>query len=92
MLYKDFAGIAEQEGFLDVATAFKMISKVEKEHENRYRKLRENILGGKVFKKDAPVRWMCRNCGYVHEGTDAPAQCPACLHPQAFYEVKSENY
>lgn len=92
MLYQDAAGTADAEGFPDIATAFRMIAKVEKEHEARYRKLLANVTGGKVFKKDGPVRWMCRNCGYVHEGPEAPAQCPACLHPQAFYEVKAENY
>ena len=92
MIYKDFAGVADAEGFPEVATSFRMIAKVEREHENRYRKLLANVTGGKVFKKDAPVRWMCRNCGYVHEGVEAPAKCPACLHPLAFYEIKAENY
>ncbi|MBN1940195.1 MAG: rubrerythrin family protein [Candidatus Aminicenantes bacterium] len=92
VLYKDFAGIAEQEGFPEVATCFKMIATVEKEHEERYRKLRANVTGGTVFKNNAPVRWMCRNCGYVHEGLEAPAQCPACLHPQSYYEIKAENF
>ncbi|MCX6565622.1 MAG: rubrerythrin family protein [Candidatus Aminicenantes bacterium] len=92
MIYKDFAGTAEAEGFAEIATTFRMIARVEKEHEARYRKLLANVTGGKVFKKDGPVRWMCRNCGYVHEGPEAPTQCPACLHPQAFYEVKAENY
>ncbi len=92
MIYKDCAAIAGQEGFPEIATTFKMIAAVEKEHEARYRKLRDNIISGKVFKKDAPVRWMCRNCGYVHEGTEPPALCPACKHPVAFYEIKAENY
>jgi len=92
MLYKDFAGTAEKEGFPEVATCFMMISKVEKEHEARYRKLWANVTGGTVFKKDKPVRWVCRNCGFVHEGPEAPTLCPACLHPQAFYEIKAENY
>jgi len=92
MIYKDFAGIAEKEGFLEVAAAFRSIAKVEKEHEARYRHLLANLSGGKVFKKDKPVRWMCRNCGYVHEGLEAPNQCPACNHPQAYFEVKAENY
>lgn len=92
MIYKDCASIAEKEGFPEIATTFKMIATVEKEHEARYRKLRDNIISGKVFKKDAPVRWMCRNCGYVHEGTEPPALCPACKHPVAFYEIKAENY
>jgi len=92
MLYLDAAKIADTEGFPDIATTFRMIAKVEKEHEARYRKLLTNVIGGKVFKKGGPVRWMCRNCGYVHEGPEAPTQCPACLHPQAYYEVKAENY
>ncbi len=92
VIYKDFAGVADAEGFPEIATSFRMIAKVEREHENRYRKLLANVTGGKVFKKDAPVRWMCRNCGYVHEGVEAPAKCPACLHPLAFYEIKAENY
>jgi rubrerythrin len=92
MIYKDFAGTAEKEGFLEVAAAFRSIAKVEKEHETRYRRLLANLHEGKVFKKDEPVRWMCRNCGYVHEGKEAPNQCPACNHPQDFFEVKAENY
>jgi rubrerythrin len=92
MIYKDFAGTAEKEGFLEVAAAFRSIAKVEKEHEARYRHLLANLRDGKVFKKDKPVRWICRNCGYVHEGPDAPNQCPACNHPQAYFEVKAENY
>jgi rubrerythrin len=92
MIYKDFAGTAEKEGFLEVAAAFRSIAKVEKEHEARYRHLLANLRDGKVFKKDKPVRWICRNCGYVHEGLEAPNQCPACNHPQAYFEVKAENY
>jgi rubrerythrin len=92
VIYKDCAGIADAEGFPEIATMFRMIARVEKEHEGRYRKLLANVTGGKVFKKDGPVRWMCRNCGYVHEGPEAPTQCPACKHPQAFYEVKAENF
>jgi rubrerythrin len=91
-IYKDFAGIAEKEGFLEVAAAFKSIAKVELEHEKRYRALLDNVTSNRVFKKGQAVRWMCRNCGYVHEGTDAPQVCPACQHPQAFFEVKAENY
>jgi rubrerythrin len=65
---------------------------VEREHEKRYRALVDNVRNARVFKKDAPARWKCRNCGYVHEGKDAPASCPACQHPQAFFELKAENY
>jgi len=91
-LYPAFAKKAEEEGFKDVATAFTMIAKVEKEHEERYRKLAENTEKGVVFKKSESVRWKCRNCGYVHEGPEAPAKCPACLHPQAFFELKETTY
>jgi len=91
-LYPEFARIAEQEGFLEVATAFKSIAKVEREHEKRFRKLAKNILEGKTFKRDEPVRWKCRKCGYIHEGTQALQNCPACLHPQDYFEIEAENY
>jgi len=91
-LYNDAAGVADQEGFPEVAAQFRSISKVEKEHEDRYRKLLYNVTAARVFKKNAPVRWRCRNCGYVHEGAEAPATCPACAHPQAYFEVAAENY
>ncbi|NLE91636.1 MAG: rubrerythrin family protein [Elusimicrobia bacterium] len=91
-LYADFARVAEEEGFSGIAASFKQISRVEKEHEARYRQLLANLEADKVFKKDSVVRWHCRNCGYVHEGKDAPKECPACRHPQAYYEIKAENY
>ena len=91
-LYPDFAQVAEDEGFPQVATAFREIAKVEAYHERRYRKLLENVNGYKVFKKDGVVYWKCRNCGYVYEGAEAPKICPACKHPQAFYELWVENY
>jgi len=91
-LYADFAKIAKKEGFTDVANSFEQISKVEKFHESRYRKLINNISGEEVFKKKAAVKWHCINCGYVHEGAVAPKECPACKHPQAFYEVLAENF
>ncbi len=91
-LYPGFAEVAKQEGFGEVAAAFTMIAKVEQEHEARYRKLLDNVEKGNVFQKAATVRWKCRNCGYIHEGTSAPAKCPACLHPQAHFEVAGENY
>ena len=75
-----------------MAVLFDEIAKVEEQHELRYRKLLANVKGGSVFKKDAPVKWRCRNCGYVHEGSEAPGLCPACAHPQAYYEVMGENY
>ena len=91
-LYANFAKIAREEGFLEVAISFEQISKVEKFHESRYRKLIANIAGNEVFKKKATVKWHCINCGYVHEGPDAPKECPACKHPQSYYEVLAENY
>ncbi len=91
-LYKEAAETAREEGFEEVAATFEYIAKVEKEHEKRYRKLLENIKKDKVFKKDASVKWKCRNCGYVHEGTEALETCPSCLHPMAFYELLCENY
>ena len=92
VLYKEAAEIADQEGFREVAEIFRRISNVEEQHEKRYRKLLQNITEGKVFEKDAPVKWMCRNCGYVHEGKTAMKMCPACQHPLAHFEVKAENY
>ena len=91
-LYADFAKVAKEEGFPDIANSFEQISKVEKFHESRYRKLINNIANNEVFKKKSPVKWHCANCGYVFEGPDAPKECPACKHPQAFYEVLAENY
>jgi len=91
-IYQDFRKIAEKEGYPEVAYLFKQIAEVEEQHEKRYRKLLENVKTGKVFKKDQPVKWKCRNCGYVHEGNEAPESCPACKHPQAYYEVMEENY
>jgi rubrerythrin len=91
-LYANFAKIAREEGFPEVATSFEQISKVEKFHESRYRKLIANIAGNEVFKKKATVKWHCANCGYVHEGPEAPKECPACKHPQSYYEVLAENY
>ena len=91
-LYPAFAKTAEEEGFPEVATAFTSIAGVEKEHEARYKKLLENVEQAAVFKKDAPVRWKCLNCGHVHEGPEAPEMCPACLHPRAHFAVQAENY
>ena len=91
-LYPEFAQVARSEGFKDVADSFKQIGEVEEQHEKRYRKLLENIKKNQVFKRDKVVKWKCRNCGYVHEGKSAPDVCPACKHPQAFYELMSENY
>ncbi len=91
-LYKDFAQTAQDEGFPQIAAQFKEIAEVEEGHEERYRKLLENVLSGNVFKRDVPVKWRCRNCGYIHEGKSAPKSCPACRHPQAYFELKAENY
>ena len=91
-LYPQFADIAEKEGFMAIATVFRMIARVEAEHEKRYRRLLENVESGNVFKKDTSTKWKCTNCGYVHEGTDAPEMCPACAHPQAYFQVKEENF
>jgi rubrerythrin len=91
-LYAKFAQVAKEEGFPEVARSFEQISKVEKFHESRYRKLISNVGGNEVFKKKTSVKWHCTNCGYVHEGPEAPKECPACKHPQAYYEVLAENY
>lgn len=92
ILYPEFAAIARDEGFPKVAVAFEMIAKVEVQHEIRYRKLLANILDGTVFKKPEKTEWQCRNCGYVHTGTNAPDTCPACLHPQTYFELMKKNY
>jgi rubrerythrin len=91
-LYPEFAEVAKAEGFPEIAAAFKLIAKVEAQHEKRYLKLLKNIEEGTVFAKTEKVRWTCRNCGYIHEGEKAPDKCPACLHPQAYFEVDAENY
>jgi len=91
-LYPAFAKDAEEEGFIDIAATFKNIAKVEKAHEERYRKLAENIANETVFKKDGVTFWKCNNCGYIHEGPEAPGKCPACLHPQSYFEELCKNY
>ena len=91
-LYVNFAEVAKQEGFTDVCQTFTQVAKAEKFHEARYRALLKNVQGGKVFKKDSPIKWHCRNCGYVHEGKEAPDKCQVCAHPRAFFEVLAENY
>lgn len=91
-LYLDAEKTARKEGFEKIAVQFKEIAEVEEQHEKRYRKLLQNLKDGKVFKKDQVVKWKCRNCGYVHEGKEAPDKCPACDHPQAYYEILAENY
>ena len=91
-LYPDFAETAEQEGFPEVAESFRQIAKVEAHHEKRYRRLLENVEKKTVFKKTTTIKWKCRNCGYIHEGPEPPKVCPACKHPQSYYEVWVENY
>ena len=91
-LYPEFAKTAKKEGFTEIATAFKMIAKVEKAHEERYRKLYNNLKSGKVFKRNGKITWKCNNCGYLHEGKQAPKICPACLHPQSYFQIKETNY
>jgi len=91
-LYPEFAKVADEEGFPEIATAFRMIAKVEKHHEERYRKLADNVANGLVFKKNEKVVWKCGNCGYIHEGPEAPDKCPACAHPQSYFELNTEPY
>ncbi len=91
-IYANFEKTARAEGFPEVAASFKEIAEVEESHEKRYRKLAANVESGQVFKRPAAVKWHCRNCGYVHEGPEAPAVCPACQHPRAYYEILAENY
>lgn len=91
-MYKQFEAEAREEGFDEIADFFREVAEVEEEHEKRFRKLLENIKAGRVFKRDTVVKWKCRNCGYIHEGTEAPELCPACAHPQSYYELFVENY
>ncbi len=91
-MYPGFARVAKEEGFDDIADAFRSIAVAEKYHEKRYLALAANIDAGRVFKRSDKVVWRCRNCGYLHEGTEAPEECPACAHPQAHYELLCENY
>lgn len=91
-MYPEFARIADEEGFGDVAETFRAVAVAEKQHEKRYRELAANIETGRVFKREKPVVWRCRNCGYLHEGTEAPEVCPSCLHPRAHFELLCENW
>lgn len=91
-LYPEFARVAKEEGFSDIASSFTEIGEVEQFHESRYRALLENLKDGSVFKKKSTVKWHCRNCGYIHEGTEAPKVCPACRHAQSYYEVLARNW
>jgi len=91
-MYPEFARIAKEEGFYEIASVFEAIAVAEKYHEKRYLALLENIEKNRVFKREATVRWKCGNCGYVHEGTEAPEKCPACAHPRGYFELYVENY
>jgi rubrerythrin len=91
-LYPTFADVAEKEGFPEIASAWRNIAKVEVEHEKRYLKLADNIKNSKIFKREKPVLWKCRNCGFIIENVEAPEKCPACLHPKAWFELQCANY
>jgi rubrerythrin len=91
-MYPGFAKTARDEGFAQIAELFESIAVAEKQHQKRYLALHENVKAGRVFKREAKVKWRCRNCGYVHEGSEAPRVCPACAHPQAHFELLGENY
>jgi rubrerythrin len=91
-LYPAFAQVAEEEGFKNISTAFKAIASAEKGHEDRYRKLLENVMKNRVFEREEKVFWYCRKCGYIHFGTRPLKNCPSCLHPESYFELKSENY
>jgi len=91
-MYPEFAKIADEEGFAEIAAVFRAIAIAEKQHEKRYLELLENIKNNRVFKRDKPIKWRCRNCGYIHEGTEPPEKCPACAHPREYFELLGENW
>ena len=91
-MYAEFAKIAKEEGFDRIAYLFEAVGKIEKEHEERYRKLLENVKGGLVFSKNGDMVWVCRNCGHIHIGKSAPEVCPVCAHPKAYFELRAQNY
>lgn len=91
-MYKQFAEVAEEEGFPEIAKLFREVAAIETEHEKRYRQLLERLESGTAFKRPEPIKWHCRNCGYIYEGTEAPEICPACDHPRNFYQPAPENY
>ena len=91
-MYAEFATVAKEEGFDHIAALFEMVAKIEKDHEERYKKLLANIEGGLVFSRDGDMMWICSNCGHVHIGKEAPEVCPVCAHPKAYFMVKAENY
>lgn len=92
IMYPEFAEVAEAEGFKEIAGVFRRVAIAEARHRDRYLALQANVKGGKVFKRSQPQRWVCRNCGYVHEGPEAPGTCPACDHPQSYFELEAANY
>lgn len=92
VMYKEFAEIADQEGFTEIAAIMRMVASIEKEHEERFRKLSVNLKENKVFTRDGEQVWLCRNCGYIHVGNSAPQVCPVCKHKQSYFEIKAENY
>ena len=92
LLYPEFAKIADKEGFAEIATAFKLVASVEKTHEERFRKLLQNVKNNETFQRSDKMLWVCRNCGFVHYGEKTPDKCPCCDHPQAFFELKASNY
>jgi rubrerythrin len=91
-LYPHFAATADKEGFKEIATLFRQVSRVEQHHEERYKKLLANVNEGRIFKTEIAAAWYCRNCGFIHEGKVAPATCPVCSHPQAYFEIAAGNY
>ncbi|HPC36344.1 MAG TPA: rubrerythrin family protein [Candidatus Marinimicrobia bacterium] len=92
VMYPEFAKVADEEGFTEIANVFRAVAVAETQHEKNYRALRKNILENRVFAKEKSVIWRCRNCGYIHVGTKAPEKCPACAHPRAYFELLAENY
>ncbi len=91
-MYKEFEQVATEEGFTQIAALFKLVGGIEKDHEERFRTLHENLENGIVFERTNEVVWICRNCGYIHTGKAAPKVCPVCTHPQSYFEIKAENY
>ena len=91
-LYPEFARIAKEEGFPEIARSFTLIARVEKAHEERFRRLHDHVANGTVFQRGEKIYWRCRNCGYIHESDSAPGMCPACMHPQEYFERKAENF
>lgn len=91
-MYPRFAKIAEEEGFSDVANLFRLVANIERTHEERFRALIKNIETSQVFERESDTMWQCSNCGHIHIGNNAPSECPVCNHPQAYFEIKAENY